>query len=237
MKNYIVCLKWGNKYGPEYVNKLYNMVSRNCTIPFEFVCFTENSEGISKDIQILPLQTKTGVQGWWYKPMFFSSELPLKGNILFMDLDVIVFRNIDKLFTYNPGKFCIIKDFPIPGKNRTFSKMNSSIFRLQSGQNSFIYDEFINDLSITKKFHGDQDWIYHKLQDKEFELWPESWIKSYKWGMLNTVRVNAYRNLKGEVVYKSDIEPKIEEETCISVFHGEPSPHNCIDSWVKNNWI
>ena len=115
--------------------------------------------------------------------------------------------------------------------------MNSSIFRLQTGQNSFIYDEFINDLSITRKFHGDQDWIYHKLQDKEYEFWPESWIKSYKWGMLNTARVNSYRNLRGQIVYRSDIEPKIEEETCISVFHGEPSPHNCIDPWIKNNWV
>ena len=25
----MVCLKWGKTYGPEYVNKLFNMVSRN----------------------------------------------------------------------------------------------------------------------------------------------------------------------------------------------------------------
>ena len=26
----------------------------------------------------------------------------LQGNILYFDLDIIVFRNIDELFTYNP---------------------------------------------------------------------------------------------------------------------------------------
>ena len=41
-KNYVVCLKWGNKYSAEYVNKLYSMVKRNLTIDYEFVCFTEN---------------------------------------------------------------------------------------------------------------------------------------------------------------------------------------------------
>ena len=32
-KNFIVCLKHGTKYSSEYVNKLYNMVKRHCTIP------------------------------------------------------------------------------------------------------------------------------------------------------------------------------------------------------------
>ena len=235
MKNYIVCLKWGNKYGPEYVNKLFNMVRRNCNLPFEFVCFTENSDGIVEDVRIIPLQTKSEIKGWWYKPFFFSSNLPLDGTILFMDLDVIVFKNIDKLFTYKPKKFCIIKDFPIPGKNRTFSKMNSSVFRFQTGQYSFLYDELIQNPSIVNRFHGDQDWIYHKLQNKEYEFWPESWVKSYKWGMLNTTRLTPkYEERK--LVYESKKEPIIEEENCISVFHGEPSPHNCIDPWVKQNW-
>lgn len=236
MKNYVVCLKWGNKYSPEYVNRLYNMVSRNCTIPFEFVCVTENSKGITENVKILPLQTKNGVQGWWYKPMFFSSEFPLKGNLLFMDLDVIVFRNIDKLFNYNPGKFCIIRDFPVPRKNIIPINMNSSVFRVQTGQYSFIYDEFINDLSVTKKFHGDQDWIYHKLKDKEYEFWPDSWVRSYKWQMLNTLRINSYKNARNEIFYKSDIELNIDDDTCISVFHGQPNPHNCLDEWVVRNW-
>ncbi len=34
----IICMKWGDKYGAEYVNKLYAMVKRNITIPFQFVC-------------------------------------------------------------------------------------------------------------------------------------------------------------------------------------------------------
>ena len=32
--NYIICMKWGTKYGAEYVNRLYNMVKRNLTLPF-----------------------------------------------------------------------------------------------------------------------------------------------------------------------------------------------------------
>jgi hypothetical protein len=32
----IVCLKHGTKYNSDYVNRLYNMVQRNLTIPFKF---------------------------------------------------------------------------------------------------------------------------------------------------------------------------------------------------------
>jgi hypothetical protein len=30
----------------------------------------------------------------------FAPEMPLKGNILFFDLDVVIFDNIDPLFTH-----------------------------------------------------------------------------------------------------------------------------------------
>ena len=46
MKKYVVCLKHGKKYGPEYVNTLANMVQRNCTLDYEFVCYTEDPTGI-----------------------------------------------------------------------------------------------------------------------------------------------------------------------------------------------
>ena len=109
--NYVVCLKYGNKYSAEYVNKLYNSVKRNLTVPFEFVCYTEDKQGIDPAIRIEPIPLLAGVTGWWYKPMFFNPELGLNGTILFFDLDVVVFQNIDNLFTYELDKFCIIRDF------------------------------------------------------------------------------------------------------------------------------
>ena len=42
----IICMKWGNKYLGEYINRLYVMVSRNMNSEFRFIWFTENSIGI-----------------------------------------------------------------------------------------------------------------------------------------------------------------------------------------------
>ena len=35
------CVCYGDKYSPEYVQKLYNMVERNTTIDYKFYCFTD----------------------------------------------------------------------------------------------------------------------------------------------------------------------------------------------------
>ena len=29
MENNVICVKWGTKFGPEYVNRLYKMVEKN----------------------------------------------------------------------------------------------------------------------------------------------------------------------------------------------------------------
>ena len=229
-KNYVVCLKWGNKYDSEYVNKLYNMVKRNLTLPYEFVCFTENSLGINPNITIKPLP-KLPVEGWWFKPMFFNPEFELQGNILFFDLDLVIFKNIDCLFTHKQNEFCIIRDFN-RSNIRNYNGMNSSVFRLTTGQHSKVYTEFVkNPKYLSKRFRGDQEWIFNQVKSK-FHFWPDEWIQSYKWemrGRQNLYRDGVKRRLKQGV-------PNILDDTKIAVFHGEPNPAECDDLWVVDNW-
>lgn len=230
-KRYVVCLKWGNKYDPVYVNKLYNMVKRNLTIDYEFVCFTENPTGIDKHITVKPLPTMP-VTGWWYKPWFLSNELGIEGTALFLDLDLIVFRNIDHLFNYKKtSDFVIIRDFN-RSVRRNWDRMNSSVFRVKIGKYNHLYQDFkLNYAGFIKRFPGDQDWMYKHIKD--FEFWPDNWIQSYKWEMRGRDQlgiINGKRNFKNPGV------PTINEDTKIAVFHGEPNPHNCVDPWAIDNW-
>ena len=232
--NYVVCLKYGNKYSAEYVNKLYNGVKRNLTIPFEFVCFTEDSRNIDPAIRIEPIPLVPGVEGWWYKPLFFNPELQLNGTILFFDLDVVVFRNIDNLFTYMPGEFCIIRDFN-RHVIRNYNKFNSSVFRLTKGQHSHVYTEFMQDPATPiRRYAGDQDWIRAKIQDNTYRYWPDEWIQSYKWEMRGQPRFD--RMPKGQRDFESNGDPVVKNDTSVAVFHGEPLMHNCKDQWVIDNW-
>ena len=47
MDKNVICIKWGTKFGADYVNRLYRMVEKNLSIPHRFVCFTDNSEGFA----------------------------------------------------------------------------------------------------------------------------------------------------------------------------------------------
>lgn len=231
--NYVVCLKYGNKYSAEYVNKLYSMVKRNLTVPYEFICFTEDSTNVNELITIKPLPSLANVKGWWYKPLFFNPQLGLEGTVLFLDLDMIIFRNIDNLFTYKPNEFCIIRDFNRIN-TKGYDKFNSSVFRLNTGQHSQVYTNFIKDSkSIVNRFHGDQDWIRHSITGS-YNYWPDEWIQSYKWEMRGRPRM--LRDNAGKRNFETVGEPVIKPETSIAVFHGEPNPHDCIDPWCTENW-
>lgn len=206
MQNYIVCLKHGTKYSAEYVNKLYSMTRRYCSIDYKFVCITEDSVGLVPEIEIVSLATDSEIAGWWYKILLFDSKFPLKGRLLFIDLDVVIFNDIGKFFEYETDSFVISRGF----SKKNYLGMNSSCFRLDTGTHSYVYDDFMKDKnSIMKRLNGDQDWIQEKISNYKF--WPDGWLKSYKW---------------------DGVEPK----ASIAVFHGNPKPHEVKNQWIKDNW-
>lgn len=224
--NHIVCLKHGNKYGVEYVNKLYSMCKRNSSVPFTFSCITEDANNLDPAINHIPLPSYD-IAGWWFKPWVFSKDFPVKGTILFLDLDLVIINNIDYLWNYNPDQFCIIRDFNrhrIPNWN----KFNSSVFRFNSSDYHFIWDNLVSDLTQIKKFHGDQDWIHSQLK-RGFSFWPEEWIQSYKWEVRKREELINKR-------FRTIANPLVNSETSILVFHGEPNPHDVKDPIIVDNW-
>lgn len=230
-KKYVICLKWGNKYGPEYVNKLYNMVKRNLTIDYEFVCFTDDRTGIDKHIRTESLP-ELGLNGWWYKVWLLSNELPIQGTALFFDLDLIVFRNIDNLFYYEPNKeFVIIRDFN-RHVHKGWNRMNSSVFRFKIGAHDKHYRTFISrSKDFITRLQGDQDYMYKMITD--FTFWPDEWIQSYKWEMRGREHLS-FRN--GKRNFTKPGVPIINPLTSVAVFHGLPNIPDCVDEWPRANW-
>ena len=49
-----VCIKWGDKYEPKYVNNLYRMVQEHYHSGFTFTCLTDDPEGLNCDTQEIP---------------------------------------------------------------------------------------------------------------------------------------------------------------------------------------
>ena len=208
--NYVVCLKYGDKYPASYVNKLYNMVERNLTIDFEFICITEDTSLLNPSITVLDLEIDHSIpKGWWYKINLFDPDFPIKGTILFIDLDVVICGDLNRFFELNKSEFVISRNYH---KGHP-CKINSSCFRMETGTYSNVYEDYQkNKTAILKKFAGDQDWIFQVIKD--YKVWPREWIKSYKWEMTN----------------------ENNDDTSIAVFHGNPNPHEINSNWINENW-
>jgi len=103
----IVFVKWGTKYGPEYVNGLVNGVLAHSSVPVDFVCFTDNSLGIDRRVDIrgfpdfgVPIETMTGRGGSLPKmSMFLRGQLKPGVPTIYIDLDSSVMGDIAALVT------------------------------------------------------------------------------------------------------------------------------------------
>lgn len=234
----VVCLKWGDKYPAEYVNRLYRMVNKHLSREFNFVCITENAEGLYPEITIASLEQEEGLTGWWYKlQLFKKNAYGLSGKILFMDLDTVIVSSMDALFEFAANDFTIIKDLQ---KGKVY---NSSLFCFTANTQQQIWHSFLADKdNIMQRMHGDQDWISETV--KEAKLWPSQWVVSYKkqcnarakrsWGKVGKgLRSLGLLQTKGEAEYP--------EGAKLVYFHGKPDPDDVAfssyDMWKKSPWI
>jgi len=230
---FILCLKHGKKYDASYVNKLYNGVKKHCTLDFKMVCLTDDNRDIHPDVLTIPLPA--GLNGWWCKPYMFSKDLPIQGEILYLDLDVVIAGNIDKLFTFSPGHWCVIRDFT-RAMRPNWKKYNSSVVRFKTGQLDHVWTEYAKDpRAIQKRLYGDQDWLFEATRETQAMLYPDSWVLSWKWEV-RTDRMFELGGIRGNRKFRKVENVTPRPECCICVFHGDPNPHNCSDPWVVANW-
>lgn len=159
----VCCVKWGQRYGPEYVNILADMVGRNLGVPHRFVCFTDDPAGLDEGIETRSLPF--GLTGWWNKVSLFRDGLfEQKTRIVFLDLDVIVTGPLEELVDTKG----IAHDWLQGG-------YNSSVMVWDAGEQTIIWDAFV--LGCMEILHGDQDWI------EKCSTWPylpADWCPSYR---------------------------------------------------------
>ena len=169
----VVCVKAGPKYGPDYVNKLYSMCRRHITLPFRFVCLTDDVTGVDDGIECLPLPDPQ-FKGVWHKLSVFRPRLyDITGRILMIDVDVVIVDNMDGFLTL-PGSFCINLDW-----NAETPTLQGSIYRLEAGSLPHVYERLAATYPDScAPYRGEQGWLTANI--KEWTTWPDGWSVSYK---------------------------------------------------------
>ena len=114
MTMHVLCFKWGTKYGPEYVNRLYSMIERNLSLSFAFHCFTDDNRGIRSGVEChslpqLDCPVPVNVPGMWRKVAIWRKDLAgIDGRALFVDLDSVIVSAIDPLFEWGDDEDVIL---------------------------------------------------------------------------------------------------------------------------------
>ena len=110
------------------------MVRRHLQGEFQFVCLTDDSEGVRAEVRCLPIPNLALRQGiperGWKKLTTFEADLHgLQGTALFLDVDVVIVDDITPFFE-QPGEFLIIHDWKRPWRVTG----NSSVYRFEHGR-------------------------------------------------------------------------------------------------------
>jgi hypothetical protein len=221
----LLCLKWGTRYGPGYVNRLYRGVSRNLARPFRFFCCTDDPSGLDAGVEIIPFPANPGIKRGWpdvlVKLMVLQDGFGnLQGPTLFLDLDVAITAPIDCFFDYQPGEFCIIHNW-VHWRKAALGRRppvgNSSIFRFEAGKSNYAYETFLREMHRAEDrnvFNTEQAFLTYALGNPQW--WPDEWVQSYKWNCRPTFPLNLF------------LVPKLPLGCRILVFHGRPDPDEAL---------
>lgn len=235
----VLCMKWGTKYGPEYVNRLYGMVRRHLEGEFRFVCLTDDDQGVRSEVECLPLPTfdlAPGADRGWPKLTTFKADLHgLRGRALFLDLDVVVVGDLGPFFEQR-GAFLIIKDWKRPWRVTG----NSSVYRFDLGAHADVLQQFVDhQAEVRARYRNEQEYLSHAMHKQgKLAYWPTSWCRSFKYHCIPPWPTHHWRD------------PVIPPDTRIVVFHGEVNPPDALAGrrnrrfrfmrparWVAEHWV
>lgn len=193
----ILTMKWGTLYSSEDVNRLYRQVKRNLSRPHRFICFTDDAEGLDPGVEAQPLPELGLPEGHadtrWRKLALFRRDLGgLTGTALFLDIDQVVVDDLAPFFDH-PGEFVIIRDDDLfrskplrklnPKRDEFLHSVgNSSVFRYEIGQHSYILDTYLADpAAATSNYEISQQFQSAQLAKHGYlNYWPRGWCVSFK---------------------------------------------------------
>jgi len=108
----------------------------------QLICLTDDPTDVNKKIRCEPIPDinlpDNLIVTPWRKLVLWKDKLAgLSGDVLFLDLDLVITGNLDEMFDFEPGRFCVIENWTQPGKNIG----NTSCFRWNVGSNTHIFDK------------------------------------------------------------------------------------------------
>lgn len=228
------CVIHGTGYDWRYVERLYNMLSRNLPQGIRFHVYTEHDRSVPPHM-IKHILDDWGIGGpkrsWWYKMQLFDARHHV-GKLLYFDLDTMIVNDLRWITELSTEHFWTIRDFRYLQNTRTHT-INSSVMWFDTGRFSWIWDKFQQTpvADTVKRFPGDQDFLNWALDHNQRRFFDDFRLQSYRWQCQDGGYDFAKRRHKSPGAGMT-----INPDTSIVVFHGNPKPHQIADPLVQKFW-
>ena len=220
----VVCMRWGDRFPVDYVNRLYRGVMRNVARPTRFIAFTDDPAGLAPGIEpreIPPIRLPASGLGGspWRKLALWSPQIGIEGDFLFLDLDVVVVGGLDAFFDYEPGRLAIIRDWSARETG------NSSVMRIPAGAAPHLIERFEADPLGKRRAHSNEQVYLSRESGLAPAFWPAEWAPGFKAMMLPRFPLNWVRTAA------------LPAGARVVVFTGHPRPHEALaGQWPARGW-
>lgn len=217
------CVIHGDVYSWQYVENLYNMLQRHLSRPMRFHVYTESNRAvpsnmIKHELQECPAANERK-RGWWYKMQLFNKEY-FAGDLLYLDLDTVVVRDLTWITDLPTHKLWAVRDFRFLQDTDSY-EINSSVMWWNVEKFHWLWEKFANSdpYQEVKKHNGDQDYIDSNLAPNQRAYFPESSMTSWRWQ-----------------AQQHNADAIIPSTTSVLIFHGSPKPHEVTDPQIVTLW-
>ncbi len=251
----IACLKWGTGYPAIYTNMLYRAISDTISVPFTFVCITDDPTGLDDGIETRPLppfalERHLWTHGIWPKfaicaKDMFTPETP----ILYLDVDVLVTGDLAPLIAHVTTN----RGLQVPQgwhntHERWFPRLfpaeritHGAVIGLIGGEQDHLYDMVKDRGADLIEEYGNDQVVFHNHGAKRQYL-PNGWVLSFK------------KSLAWHFPTSLFLQPSRPPADCMIVsFHGTPNPQDMTQrpfkrggspekfgyfpvKWIKDYW-
>ena len=155
-------------YSADYVLRLRFMAKRGLSIEHRFVCLTDRPEQIP-DVETIAIEPPpTSRPGWWSKLELFNPVHGLSGEVLYLDLDVLVVALLMLIVEFEHKGLALIPHAgTFEGRQglRVVKRYNSSVMRFSfSAETYALYTAWTP--GVARTLWGDQDWIGQQYPDQ-----------------------------------------------------------------------
>ncbi len=257
MKIAVGCVKWGTRFGADYVNVIHRAVREHLGVPHRFVCLTNQPEGIEPGVEVMPMpefgvpEVEWTKRGCWPKVALFKEGVFADDEIvLYLDLDVLVVGDLkpfidlvrDKpaFYTLREWNPALVRLLPLSMRPDRGSQ--GSVYVWRAGEQRHVFADFASRVEEVRASYW-SDRFYLPAVAKNPQYLPHDWCLSFKNHCLTPWPLNLVRPAA-----------RLPERARIIVFHGKPRPMDVMGPsgqrwgskrrsgdqpvvWVRDYWL